>query len=98
MHALITAAGRGVLAGVAGVAVMSAAEKAEQLLTKRPDSYVPAHTLARVLGLDRPDDDRWTRNMAMHYGNGVLFGALRGVMAASNLRGPWAALMLTPVR
>ena len=85
-------------AGIAGVAVMTVAEKAEQLLTKRPNSYVPAHTLSHVLGLDRPDDDRWGRNMAMHYGNGILLGALRGVMAAANLRGVQAALMLTPVR
>ena len=98
MNPLITAAIRGAAAGVAGVAIMTAAEKAEQLLTRRPSSYVPAHTLSHVLGLDRPDEDRWGRNMTMHYANGVVFGALRGVMSASNLRGPWAALMLTPVR
>jgi hypothetical protein len=95
---MIIAGARGAAAGVAGVAVMTAAEKAEQLLTKRPNSYVPAHTLSHVLGLNRPDEDRWARNMTMHYGNGLLLGALRGVMSAANLRGPRAALMLTPVR
>jgi hypothetical protein len=98
MNALLTAAARGAAAGVAGVAVMTAAEKAEQLLTGRPDSYVPAHTLSHVLGLDRPDEDRRGRNLLMHYGNGVVLGALRGVMSAANLRGPLAALLLTPVR
>jgi hypothetical protein len=98
VNPLIAAAARGAAAGLAGVAVMTLAEKAEQLLTRRPSSYVPAHTLSHVLGLDRPDDDDWPRNMAMHYGNGLLLGALRGIMSAANLRGPQAALMLTPVR
>jgi len=89
---------RGAAAGIAGVAVMTAAEKLEQSLTKRPDSYVPAHTLSHVLGLHDPDADDWGRNMAMHYANGLLLGALRGLMSAANLRGPFASLMLTPVR
>ena len=98
MNALVGAAARGAAAGIGGVAVMTAAEKLEQQLTKRPSSYVPAHTLAHVLGLRRPDDDRWARNMAMHYGNGLLLGAMRGVMSAANLRGPRASLMLAPIR
>jgi hypothetical protein len=77
---------------------MTAVEKLEQRLTRRPDSYVPAHTLARALGLSRPDADDWRRNMVMHWSNGVLLGAVRGVMAAANLRGPGAALMHTPLR
>jgi hypothetical protein len=36
--------------------------------------------------------------MLMHWGNGVVLGAVRGVMAAANLRGPRAALMHTPLR
>lgn len=77
---------------------MTATEKLEQRLTGRPNSYVPAHTLAHVLGLRRPDDDRWSRNMAMHWANGVVLGAARGIMAAANLRGPWAATLHTPLR
>jgi len=92
------AALRGALGGLAGAAAMTAAEKVEQRLSGRPNSYVPARTLARLLRLSSPDDDRWTRNMAMHYGTGALAGALRGVMAASNLRGPLASLMHTELR
>jgi hypothetical protein len=98
MTALARAAVRGAAAGIAGVAVMTTAEKLEQQLTGRPSSYVPAHTLAHALGLGRPDEDRWSRNMAMHYGNGVVLGALRGIMSAANLRGPQASLMLAPIR
>jgi hypothetical protein len=95
---LARAALTGLGAGLAGAAVMTAVEKVEQRLTGRPDSYVPARTLAHLVGLDRPDQDRWGRNMAMHYGTGALVGVVRGVMAASGLQGPWAAALFTPLR
>ena len=88
-RALLPAAGRGVLAGLAGVAVMTLAEKAEQAVTHRPDSYVPARTLLTLLGRAPSDRDRpvvW--NHAMHWGTGALLGALRGVWAVTGLRGP----------
>lgn len=95
---ILAAAARGAAAGVAGVAAMTAAEKLEQRVTRRPDSYVPAHTLGRLLGLSRPDADAWPRNLLMHYANGVLLGAVRGVMSAANLRGPQAAALHAPLR
>lgn len=89
---------RGALAGLAGAAAMTLGEKVEQRLTGRPNSYVPAHTLAHLLRLSAPDEDRWGRNMVMHYGTGAVAGSLRGLMSASNLRGPFASLMFTDVR
>ena len=65
------AARRGLVAGRAGVAAMTAAEKLEQALTRRPNSFIPAHTLERRLGLpSKPDDDRLWMNWAMHWGQG----------------------------
>ncbi len=98
-RALLPAAGRGALAGLVGVAVMTAAEKLEQAVTHRPDSYVPARTLLTLLGRSPSDDDRplvW--NHLMHYGTGAVLGALRGVWAAVGLRGPRAHLAHTVVR
>ncbi len=92
------AAALGALSGLAGVAVMTAAEKLEQRFTHRPSSYVPAHTLAHLVGLSKPDRDDWPRNMAMHWSNGIILGAVRGVMAAANLRGPRASVMHAPLR
>src|SRR3954466_11626195 len=88
----------GAAAGLAGAAAMAGASKLEQLVTRRPSSYVPAHTLARLLDLSAPDADRWSRNMAMHYGAGAIGGALRGIMSAANLRGPLASLLHTNLR
>src|SRR5690242_3537168 len=92
------AAVRGAAAGLVGVGAMTVGEKLEQLVTGRPSSYVPARTLGRLLGLSRPDADRLPRNLLMHYGNGIVLGAVRGIMAAANLRGPQATALHAPLR
>ena len=98
-RALGAAAARGAVAGLVGVAVMTAGEKAEQLVTGRPDSYVPGRTLLTLLGRHPGDQVQplvW--NHAMHWGTGAALGALRGVWAAVGLRGPRAHAAHTVVR
>ncbi|CAA9317044.1 MAG: hypothetical protein AVDCRST_MAG61-2098 [uncultured Friedmanniella sp.] len=99
LSVLASAAGRGALAGLAGVAAMTAGEKVEQALTHRPNSYVPARALRTLLGRATGDDQRpalW--NHTMHWGTGALVGTLAGVWAALGLRGPRAYLTHTVVR
>jgi hypothetical protein len=96
---LRAAAARGALAGLAGVAVMTAAEKAEQVITGRPNSYIPARALLALLGRSPGDDARppaW--NHAMHWGTGALLGALRGVWSATGIRGNEGTVTHTVVR
>ena len=96
---LLPAVGRGALAGLIGVAAMTATEKIEQRVTGRPDSYVPGRTLMVLLGHHPSDLDQpllW--NHAMHWGTGAVLGALRGVWAEVGLRGPRAHLAHTVVR
>jgi hypothetical protein len=96
---LASAALRGAGAGLLGVAIMTVAEKLEQALTGRPNSYVPGRTLMALAGRRPADDVRpplW--NHAMHWGTGAALGALRGVWAAVGLRGPRANLAHTVVR
>ncbi|HEX8582029.1 MAG TPA: hypothetical protein VF640_06865, partial [Acidimicrobiales bacterium] len=89
----------GMVAGAVGVAVMTAVEKAEQRVTGRPDSHVPARTLERLLRLpERPREQPRSLNLLMHVGQGVLLGSLRGIMADGGLRGPWSSAMFTVVR
>ncbi|MET7704907.1 hypothetical protein [Micromonospora sp. NPDC005413] len=78
---------------------MTAAEKVEQRVTGRPDSYVPARVLARLVGLSESPQrqPRW-QNLTMHYGQGALVGVLRSVMAQAGLRGPLASGMFTVLR
>src|ERR671929_739798 len=94
------AALRGALAGLAGTAAMTTAEKVEQRFTGRPDSYVPARTLtALTTGRRLPERARPpVRNHLMHWGTGAAVGALRGVWAASGLRGWRASAWHTSVR
>ena len=90
---------RGLAAGLVGVAAMTAGEKLEQLVTRRPNSYVPAHTLERLLGRPhKPDEERLWMNWTMHWGQGVLLGALRGLMARRGLRGPVGSFLFMNVR
>jgi hypothetical protein len=90
---------QGMAAGAAGVAAMTLGEKIEQRFTHRPDSYIPARVLQRLLRLPeapgrRPDALNW----AMHGGQALLIGVIRGVMANAGLRGPWASAMFTVLR
>lgn len=90
---------RGLVAGLAGTAAMTAAEKLEQALTGRPNSFVPAHTLEGILGLpSRPDHERLGLNWAMHWGQGILLGAVRGMMAERGVRGPVGSFLLMNLR
>ena len=67
--------------------------------TGRPNSYVPAHTLERLLGLDhKPDDERLGLNWTMHWGQGILLGAVRGLMARRGLRGPVGSFLFMNLR
>src|ERR671928_56228 len=71
----------------------------EQRLTHRPSSFVPSHTLERLLGLkSKPDQERVWLNWAMHWGQGVLLGAVRGVMAQRGVRGPVSSFLFMNLR
>ena len=96
---LARACALGGAAGLVGVAVMTAGEKIEQALTKRPDSFVPARALLTLLGRHPGDDDQppvW--NHAMHWSTGALLGVLRGVWSVTGVRGPLANVWHTATR
>jgi hypothetical protein len=82
-----------------GVAAMTAAEKLEQAFTHRPDSFVPARTLERLIRLPhKPDEERLWLNWAMHWGQGALLGAARGLMAERGFRGPVGSFLFLNLR
>ncbi|MFI1002489.1 hypothetical protein ACIP10_26640 [Streptomyces galbus] len=90
---------QGLVAGAAGGVVMTLGEKAEQALTGRPDSHVPARVLERLAGLpERPGRQPLPVNWAMHFGQAALLGVLRSVMAQAGLRGPVASAKFAVVR
>lgn len=89
----------GLVAGAVGGMAMTATEKLEQRFGGRPNSYVPAVTLGRLVGVadETAERSRWL-NWGMHYGQAALLGVLRGAMAEGGLRGLRASLMFTSVR
>ncbi|CAL9325188.1 hypothetical protein [Streptomyces sp. SudanB52_2052] len=90
---------QGLLAGTAGGVVMTPGEKAEQAVTGRPGSHVPARVLQRLSGRpEHPGTQPPPINWAMHYGQAALLGVLRSVMAQAGLRGPAASAQFTVVR
>jgi hypothetical protein len=89
---------KGMVAGAGGVAVMTLGEKLEQAITKRPDSYMPAQTLQRLLGRRDGGQRRNSWNLGMHVGQAIVLGAWRGLMAEGGLRGARASAMFTVVR
>jgi hypothetical protein len=98
-RALLRASAIGTAAGLVGVAAMTAGEKIEQGLTRRPNSYVPARALLTVLGRQPSDNEQpqmW--NHVMHWSTGALLGGLRGLWAVTGIRGPLANTWHTATR
>jgi len=90
------ALGRGVVAGVAGTAVMTAFQKlVEMPLTGRPDSYAPASFAEKVLPV-RPttSEGRNRLNYGTHFALGTLWGSAYGLAARAGLRGPRAVAVV----
>jgi hypothetical protein len=89
---LASAIGKGLIAGFAGTAAMTASSTAEMRLRKRPASSAPADATAKLLGIERFRDDaakaRFSTLVHWSYGSG--WGIVRALIARSGAR-PGAA-------
>ncbi|KAI8098117.1 uncharacterized protein B0P05DRAFT_520460 [Gilbertella persicaria] len=89
----------GFIAGAIGITAMTLGEKVEQGITGRPSSYVPGHTLEKLLGLKtKPDSERFMMNHVMHFGQGILAGSIRSMMSAYGMDGPFSSFMFVFIR
>lgn len=78
---------------------MTIGEKVEQGFTHRPNSYVPARTLERLIGVRAATDTGlFGLNMAMHYGQGAAAAVIRAIMAWKGVRGPFADFIFVGIR
>ncbi len=90
---------RGVAAGLAGTAVMTAFQKAVEMpLSGRGDSYAPADFAENVSPVS-PNSDKQRRrlNYATHFALGTLWGAAYGAAAHAGLRGQRAVVVVATV-
>lgn len=88
--------GRGVLAGLAGTAVMTAFQQlVEMPIAGRKDSYAPAQFAEKVLPIHpRTPGSRWRLNYATHFALGTMWGTAYAVAARAGLRGPRAVAVV----
>ncbi len=86
---LSQAIGRGIVAGLAGTAVMTAFQKfVEMPITGRKDSYAPADFAQKVLPIHPTSDRARNRlNYATHMALGTMWGTAYGVAVHAGLRG-----------
>ncbi len=84
--------GRGILAGVAGTAVMTAFQKViEMPITGREDSYAPADFAERILPVHLTSaQGRKRLNYVTHFSLGGMWGTAYGIAATAGLRGQQA--------
>ncbi len=85
------AIGRGLLAGVAGTAAMTVSSTLEAKLQGRGSSSAPADAAGKVLGVQARNPDGEARfATAVHWGYGTGWGAVRGLIGLTGMRGPAA--------
>ncbi len=84
--------GRGILAGLAGTAAMTASSTIEMRLRGRPPSMTPALAAEAVLGIE-PDSPEAEARLSdvVHWSYGAAWGLPAVVLHALRLRGPLAA-------
>jgi hypothetical protein len=85
------AVGKGLFAGAAGTAAMTVSSTIEMKLRARPPSSAPATAAAKVLGVEPKGQKEEARfSNIVHWGYGTSWGAVRGLIGATGLRGPRA--------
>lgn len=90
---IAAAVGKGLLAGLAGTAVMTVSSTLEAKLSGRGASSTPADAVQAALGVEPTSDTAAQRlNTLAHWGYGTGWGAVRGLLAAAGAHGPVACL------
>jgi hypothetical protein len=74
------AVGRGLLAGAAGTAAMTLSSTLEAKLSGRGSSSTPAEAVSEATGVELTDESKPRVNRLAHWGYGVGWGAVRGVL------------------
>lgn len=74
------AVGRGILAGAVGTAAMTLSSSIEAKLSGRGSSSTPAEAVSEATGVEVTDESVPRVNTLAHWGYGVGWGALRGLL------------------
>jgi hypothetical protein len=87
LTALADTIGRGLVAGFAGTAAMTASSTLEMKLRGRAASTAPADATAKVLGIERFRDDAAKARFSnlVHWGYGSAWGVVHGLLRLAGL-------------
>ncbi len=86
LGAMACAAGKGLFAGVAGTAAMTASSTIEMKLRGRPASTTPAVAACKVLGIELAEEQQKAGFAnAVHWLYGTAWGSMRGYLALAQL-------------
>jgi hypothetical protein len=87
VNTLATSIGRGLLAGFAGTAAMTASSTIEAKLRGRAPSSAPARATTKMLGIKEFEDDLASArfNDLSHWGYGTGWGVVRGLLSATGM-------------
>lgn len=85
---------RGLAAGIVGTAVITESMALDRRIRHRPGGEGPAKTVGPLLGIEPVDDQSKARLSRMvHWGYGIAWGAMRGLIAGIGLKGTTATLV-----
>lgn len=90
IRAAADAIGRGMVAGVVGTAAMTLSSTVEAKVSGRGSSTTPADAAGKVAGVEPTDQGEARFNSLVHWGYGIGWGAVRGLIGLIGLRGPTA--------
>lgn len=83
--------GVGLMAGLAGTALMSLAQKVETMISPREPSTAPADAIDEIAGIaPKGKEARQKMSSLAHWGYGTSLGAVRGILAGTPLPRPVA--------
>ena len=85
--------GKGFFAGLMGTAAMTVSSTIEMKLRRRAPSSTPVDAANKVLGI-KPVDEQAKKRFAnvVHWGYGIAWGSVRGLLGAAGIKGPQAML------
>ena len=87
LNTLASSIGKGLLAGLAGTAVMTVSSTLEAKLRGRAPSTAPARATAKVLGIKEFEDDLAKARFSdvSHWGYGTTWGIVRGLLDTAGM-------------
>jgi hypothetical protein len=86
--------GKGLMAGLAGTAVMTAGQMAEMKINDREGSNAPAEAVEKTLDLEAKNQHaEEVLSQLTHFAYGTTWGAVRGLLGAAGLKGVPATLL-----